>query len=159
MERGWACYLGHSDPKSQDTGGRNKIPSHRSLNGCLELLASITAPSVERAHALHQDGFTHNRYPLMASCGGSVRQCCNAGNGNRQTAVTIAAVVGAILAAALLAGLAGLVFWVRRRRRQDTVRDLSALGALPNVSPEDMISMMLFLICPAAHLLRDQICA
>ena len=60
----------------------------------------------------------------------------SAGNGNRQTAVTIASVVGAILGAALIAGMVGLVFWVRRRRRQEALRNLSDLGALPHVSAE-----------------------
>lgn len=61
---------------------------------------------------------------------------CNAGNGNRQTAVIIASAVGAILGAALIAGVIGLVFWVRRRRRQDSVCNLSNLGALPHVSAD-----------------------
>lgn len=58
----------------------------------------------------------------------------NAGNGNRQTAITIASVVGAVVGAALIVGVLGLIFWVRRRRRQESIRDLSDIGALPHVS-------------------------
>ena len=58
----------------------------------------------------------------------------NAGSGNRQTAIAIASALGAIIGAALIGGLIGLAFWVRRKRRQDAVRDLSDLGILPHVS-------------------------
>ena len=62
------------------------------------------------------------------------RDVVNAGNGKRQTAITIASVVGAVACAALIAGVLGLIFWVRRRRSQESIRDLSDLGALPHVS-------------------------
>lgn len=64
-----------------------------------------------------------------------------AGNGNRQTAVTIASVVGAVVGAVLIAGVLGLIFWVRRRRRQESIRDLSDLGALPHVSADRHVKM------------------
>ena len=50
---------------------------------------------------------------------------------SRSNAVIIGSVVGAAVALALLAGLVGLVFWVRRKRREESVRNLSDLGALP----------------------------
>ena len=61
--------------------------------------------------------------------------------------------VGAILAAALVTGLAGLILWVRRKRRQDAVRDLGTLGALPNVSAESISLDDAPAVCQAPHLL------
>ncbi len=57
---------------------------------------------------------------------------CGAG-GDRRTAVIIASVVGAAVLALLFGGVIGLIFWVRRKRREEGVRDLSDLGALPQV--------------------------
>ena len=50
---------------------------------------------------------------------------------SRSNAVIIGSAVGAAVALALLAGRVGLVFWVRRKRREESVRNLSDLGALP----------------------------
>lgn len=63
------------------------------------------------------------------SCSEASGVCC--ADSKRSSAVIIGSVVGAAAALVLMAGLAGLVLWVRRRRREESVRNLGDLGALP----------------------------
>ena len=62
---------------------------------------------------------------------GLMSRCVFCADSNRRNAVIIGSVVGAAVALALIAGMVGLVFWVRRKRREESVRNLSDLGALP----------------------------
>ena len=73
---------------------------------------------------------------------------------SRSNAVIIGSVVGAAVALALLAGLVGLVFWVRRKRREESVRNLSDLGALPGT-----VSIPSMCGCVPDHTAMEQVMA
>ena len=75
--------------------------------------------------------------------------CVRCAGSSRSNAVIIGSVVGAAAALALLAGLVGLVFWVQRKRREESVRNLSDLGALPGT-----VSIPLMWMCARPHYCR-----